>query len=163
MVISKEKIYNIRSKLSSLLFQLEDCNVTNFYTLPNQINKIVIGENKLPSYVNGAIQELGKNDLKHTTTIARYMCRGRSYLKSVSIPDSVVSIEYKAFTECPNLSDVYLYSVTPPINGGAFTYNNNRITFHVPIGSGDIYKSATNWSKYADKIVEDIVIEDTTE
>lgn len=78
-------------------------------------------------------------------------------LTIVIIPNSVVLISYSAFDDCANLANIYIHSATPP------TLNNARAipshtTIHVPIGSGDAYKNATNWSSHADKIVEDITL-----
>lgn len=81
-----------------------------------------------------------------------------SKLKSITIPDSVTRIGNRAFSHCSQLTDMYLYPTTPPTLDNDYSIVKTT-TIHVPIGSGDAYKSATNWSNYADKIVEDIMIE----
>ena len=78
-------------------------------------------------------------------------------LTNMSIPDSVTSIGNNAFIYCSDLTDIYLRPTTPP------TLNNTSAiptttTIHVPMGCGDAYKSATNWSSFSDNIVEDIEI-----
>ena len=92
-----------------------------------------------------------------TRTIADSAFSNRITLTSLTIPDSVTSIGEDAFANCTNL-DIYLNSIIPPtILSKSAIYS--VATIHVPIGSGNTYKSATNWSSVADKIVEDIVVE----
>jgi hypothetical protein len=57
---------------------------------------------------------------------------------------------------CKNLKNIYLKSTTPPTLGYNNHFGGSSATIHVPIGSGDAYRSATNWSQFADDIVEDI-------
>lgn len=77
---------------------------------------------------------------------------------NITIPSSVTNIGNSAFSTCTKLTDIYLNPTTPP-TAGTFIFTNGYIpTIHVPIGSGDAYKNATNWSNFADNIVEDIVI-----
>ena len=92
------------------------------------------------------------------TRIDAYAFRGCTGLTTVNIPSSVRIIDNYAFYNCTKITDMYCYSITPP------TLNNSNAipayaTIHIPIGSGDAYKSATNWSSLASKIVEDIIIE----
>ena len=88
-------------------------------------------------------------------TCAFYGCWS---LTNLSIPDSVTMIYGDAFTACNNLTDMYLYPTTPPTLVSTSAISKATTTIHVPIGSGDAYKTATNWSSFADKIVEDIEI-----
>lgn len=78
-----------------------------------------------------------------------------SSLPSIQIPASVTSIGYAAFSGCTALKSVILKSATPPtVNSNSFNKVPSDCVFTVPFGCGDAYKSATNWSAYADKIVE---------
>jgi hypothetical protein len=77
-------------------------------------------------------------------------------LTSVSIPASVISIDTYAFNGCSELVDVYVHSMIPPTLGTSSFPVTTII--HVPIGSGDAYRNATNWSYYSPIIVEDIVL-----
>ena len=85
---------------------------------------------------------------------AFWCCRN---ITNTTIPSSVTNIGNRAFGNCDKLANVYLRKSTPPS-----LYNQYAIpdttTIHVPIGSGNAYKSATNWSYHSARIVEDIEI-----
>ena len=178
MTMLEEKLQSICDKLSLLLVNLKHIYATKISLIPLQIKKIVIGENKLPSLVDGSIQIVNEDDLKYVNSIdAQAFARCRSLtnitipdsvtaidtqaflvcssLISIIIPDSVTSIGNGAFDGCYNLADIYLNPTTPPSLGSTYAIPNTT-TIHVPIDSGDAYKSATNWSYHSDRIVEDI-------
>ena len=87
-------------------------------------------------------------------------------LTSVTIPANVTEIRSHGFSNCPNLTAVHCLSTTPPTankqNWDAwhcFDNNASGRKIYVPAESVSAYKSAENWSTYAD----DIVAEATTE
>ena len=80
-------------------------------------------------------------------------------LTTITIPKNVTKIDDRVFGYCNQLKDVYLYPIIPPTLGGYDAISSYTTTIHVPVGSGNAYKSATNWSNYADIIVEDIIVE----
>ena len=87
----------------------------------------------------------------------------RCPIDNITIPNSVTYIDSLAFSIASS-GNVYLYSPIPPTIKSKNVFGEFlHPTIHVPIGSGDAYKSATNWSYHASRIVEDIVIEDTIE
>ena len=100
--------------------------------------------------------------LDGVTSIGVYAFYGCKGLTSITIPDSVTSISSDAFYNCLALRNIYIKSATPPTlaNKSAIP---SQTTIHVPVGSGDAYRAATNWSSFANKIVEDVVIESTAE
>lgn len=75
--------------------------------------------------------------------------------QSITLPSSIVKIGANAFSGCKNLADIYLKSTIPPALGNTSAIPTTTI-IHVPIGSGDTYRAATNWSNLASQIVEDI-------
>ena len=102
-----------------------------------------------------------------------------SSLTSINIPDSVTSISSDTFGFCSSLTQITIPAnvtsiggsalqigsstnkatitmkpTTPPqISSNTFTTSKlNKII--VPVGCGDTYKSATNWSNFADYIEE---------
>lgn len=92
------------------------------------------------------------NNLKSIKFRAFYNCRK---LTEITIPASVTYIADEVFDECGNFANIYLKPTTPPtlnLSDGIPTHT----TIHVPVGSGEAYKNATNWSSHADRIVEDI-------
>lgn len=74
-------------------------------------------------------------------------------LTSINISKNVISIGNYCFDGCSSLQTVTCNAVTPPTLGGnAFSDCTALTTIYVPASSVDAYKSATNWSSYADKI-----------
>lgn len=73
----------------------------------------------------------------------------------VIIPNSVTNIGQGAFQYCSILSNITLLPTTPPTLGsGVFTSISSSAVITVPKGSLNAYQTATNWSTYADKMVE---------
>ena len=74
-------------------------------------------------------------------------------LTSITIPDSITSIGSFAFYDCSSLTSVYCKRTTPP-TGGSYMFNNDVSgrKIYVPYFNTSAYKSATNWSSYADDI-----------
>ena len=88
------------------------------------------------------------------TSISHSAFYGCSSLTSVTIPSNVTSLGYDAFYKCSNLKDVYCKPTTPPTLGHDVFYNNaTDRKIYVPAAAVDTYKTATNWSSYADAIV----------
>ncbi len=75
---------------------------------------------------------------------------GCSSLTSVTIPESVTTIDWSAFSDCPELADVYCYSVSPPeisddAFGGSFI---GYATLHVPASSIELYENTKIWEGF---------------
>lgn len=221
-MIDLYKLQHIYNQLIHLLPQFKNIYVKKLNELPDYIDRIVIGENRMSLYVDMTIQNITENDLRGATSIKKYafrdtncisivipdsvtslgdyMCDGNSTLESIIIgnsvtyiprafedcvnlqnivfgnnirkisndafrgcirlkniifPDSIVEIDERAFYRCDALADIYLKSTTPPSLGGINAIPYTTI-IHVPIGSGNAYRNATNWSYYSDKIIEDL-------
>ena len=83
---------------------------------------------------------------------AFYRC---SSLTSIVIPSGVTSIGSNAFSRCSKLATVELKPTTPPTLNGTIFRNCTALTqIIVPAGTLSAYQSATNWSAYADIMVE---------
>lgn len=180
MITLENKLQNFYDKLTLIILRHKKICLNKLNTLPKKIEQIVIGDDKLPSCIDRTIQELTASDFNGIESIKREVfcdCKnltnliipnniisigfcsfeGCSNLISATIPNSVTNIGGRAFNRCSKLADIYLYPITPPTLGSTNAIPTTT-TIHVPIGSGDAYKNATNWSSHADKIVEDIEI-----
>ena len=74
-------------------------------------------------------------------------------LQTVTIPDSVTTIGNTAFRYCSGLTSITIEATTPPTLGTNVFDNTNDCPIYVPCASVNAYRTATNWSAYADRIV----------
>lgn len=100
---------------------------------------------------NQSIRTLSLNqNLETISNGAFYQCYA---LQTVTIPDSVTTINNYAFQYCTGLTSITIEATTPPTLGtGAFN-NTNDCPIYVPCASVNAYRTATNWSNYADRIL----------
>lgn len=76
-------------------------------------------------------------------------------IKTVKITSpNLTEIRGNGFGNCQSLTDVYLYSNTPPTLDATAFNNTSLVCIHVPAGTAEAYKAATNWSAFADIIKE---------
>lgn len=74
--------------------------------------------------------------------------------RSVTIPESVTSIEKDAFYFCESLESIYCKPLTPPrIGSSAFSFNASGRKIYVPAISVDEYK--TSWNTYKNSIISE--------
>lgn len=74
-------------------------------------------------------------------------------LTSIEIPSKVTSIKSYAFYDCTSLAEIIVLAETPPtIQSSTFSNGTDNRVFYVPDASVDVYKQATNWTRYADQI-----------
>ena len=89
------------------------------------------------------------------TSIGQKAFQSCSSLTSVSFPVAT-SIDSNAFDSCSSLTTIYVGTNTSTVctlsNTNAFNNCTNLANIYVPASLVDSYKSATNWSNYADKI-----------
>lgn len=77
-----------------------------------------------------------------------------SSLTSITIPDSVTSIGSFAFQGCSGLTSMTILATTPPTLGGTNAISSATTKIYIPAGTLSAYKSATNWSNFADLFEE---------
>ena len=73
-------------------------------------------------------------------------------ITSLTIPDGTTKIGYGVFYNCSRLASVTIKATTPPTLASDAFNNTNNCPIYVPAESVDAYKTATNWSKYANRI-----------
>ena len=92
----------------------------------------------------------------NATSIGNQAFSSCSKLTEVSIPNAT-SIDSSAFSYCGNLTTIYVGTNTSTVctlsNTNAFTNCSKLTNIYVPANLVDSYKSATNWSSFADRIV----------
>ena len=145
-----EEDLSYATKIKNYVFR--DCNNLTSVTIPDSVTSI---GNYAFYYCNNLTSITIPNSI---TTIGDSAFSYCNSLTSLTIPDSVETIDEQAFRFCRSLTDMYMYPTIPPILGDTYAISDYTTTIHVPIGCGDAYKNATNWSSFADKIVEDIEI-----
>ena len=86
------------------------------------------------------------------TSIEEYAFQYCYALTSIELPSSVTSIGKGAFERCSALASFTIFATIPPVVGESLFIDTNDFPIFVPAESVDIYKSAENWSDYADRI-----------
>lgn len=124
----------------------------------------VVGDYTVPNFVTsiGAYAFFGAEELtgiiipNTVTSIGEAAFRNCTALTSVVIPNSVTSIGDAAFKlESGNSRTVTMLSATPATLGGTSVFDSAGMNnIMVPVGSGEAYRTAKNWNKYADYITE---------
>lgn len=94
------------------------------------------------------------------TSIGQSAFNGCSSLESITIPASVTSIGGSAFYGCSSLATVTMESEVPSTLGNSNVFykcectNGSTKGIHVPVGTADTYKQATNWNTYKNNITD---------
>ena len=88
----------------------------------------------------------------NVTVINTKAFEGCTALTSVVIPPSVTEIGVEAFKGCTNLHNVLCRPQTPPALLGTDGFTNCHESLQICVSALGLYKAATNWSNYTDKL-----------
>lgn len=81
-------------------------------------------------------------------------CFEGSFIKQITIPDTVTEIGDRAFYYCEQLASITCLAATPPALGTDALYTDTAgFTIKVPAASVAAYKAADGWKDYANYIV----------
>ena len=104
--------------------------------IPNKATQIIYSNNTTSTYI---VTKIGQN--------AFVDCEG---LKSVTLPETITSVQDDAFYNCPSLTYIKCMSNIPPVaSNQSFddaVYRN--ATLYVPFGAEDAYRNADGWSNF---------------
>lgn len=115
--------YKLKDPTSIGVFAFDGCNAITSVIIPNSV-----------------------------TNIASKSFRTCINLTSIKIPNSVTFIDEDSFRSCRSLTSITIEATkTPTLGLDVFTDTNN-CPIYVPSNSVEAYKTATNWSVYADRI-----------
>lgn len=161
-------------------YAFSNCRCLAFVSIPNSVTSI--NNNAFNSCINLVFVSIPNS----VTSINNSVFSGCHSLASINIPDSIINIGSYTFSNCYNLAfinipdgvtniggnafsscyGVFAYhfaSMTPPTLSSTTVFNNmpSDCIFYVPYSEDhsilEAYKTATNWSTYADKIQEEPV------
>ena len=129
-------------------YAFDDCSSLTSVKIPDSVT--TIGEWAFSSCSSLESATIGDS----VTTIGNYAFEDCSSLTSVTIGDSVTTIGNGAFYNCSSLTSVYCKATTPPAVSGSIVFYNNASDrkIYVPMESVEAYKTAEDWSRYADAI-----------
>lgn len=171
---NEQKVYNagrgagaemIAKRVNGTLTEIAAADLVGLTTIArNALSYLPLTSVTLPN----SLTSLGRNCFTYCES-----------LTSIVVPEGVTKIEYGALNGCAKLHDIVLPSTLESIEGYALNTGQRSsvvIRIHastpptiaadtlqadrllrivVPDGCGAAYKGATNWSVYADKILEE--------
>lgn len=87
------------------------------------------------------------------TTIPSYCFYDCDGISDIELHSGITTIGDYAFYNCDGIYSMTLHSTTPPTLGSnALANTRTNLKIYVPSASVNAYKTATNWSNYANKI-----------
>lgn len=97
------------------------------------------------------------------TSIGANCFNGANALHTVWVPETVTSIDGTAFNDCRAVRRYHFMRTTPPTltSGSGFSNMQSSCQFYVPYSEDhsvlNAYKTASNWSNFASRMVEESV------
>ena len=132
------------NSISSGVFN--DCTVLNSINIGSSVTSI-------GNFAFAGCYVLTSIDIPDSVvTIGNNAFAACSGFTSIDIPSGVTTIGKYAFYNCTSLTSVTVNALTPPVLGIYVFDSTNNCPIYVPAASVDAYKSASEWSDYADRI-----------
>lgn len=142
---------------TSLPSLLEYIPVYTFYKCSNlKITELPVRVREISQYAFAYCSSIETLKIHDTcTAIGNYAFRYCSGLKELELGTGFKSINGSyCFGNCTALEKITIHATTPPTLGSTVFNNSKSINeIRVPASALDTYKSASNWSKYADIMV----------
>ena len=147
-VCSKLTSITLPSTLTSIgVSAFENCSNLTSITIPNGVTLI-------NNYIFRSCSSLASITIPEgVTSIGSGAFSDCSSLTSITIPNGVTSIGISAFLRCSSLTTMRVEATTPPTLRNTNAISTATTQIQVPMASVDAYKTATNWSNFADIIV----------
>jgi len=128
-------------------YAFSGCTQLTYINLPNNLTSL--GEYAFRDCMNFSTINIPMT-LTSLPTGCFYNADG---LADIMLPSTITSIGDSAFQECSGLQNLQINATTPPTLGSnALTNTNANMKIMVPAESVDVYKAASGWSAYANKI-----------
>jgi len=144
-------VISIGHKAFTYNYNLPSIEVDEGNDLYTSVDGVLFSKDKstLVQYPAGK-QDAGYIIPESVTTLMEGSFESCNTLVSVTIPNTVISIESHVFVNCTGLIEVINYATTPqPINTSVFdNVNIGAVTLRVPAGSEDTYHAAEVWKDF---------------
>ena len=146
----KTVTFGANSQLESIgNYAFSYCSKLTRIEIPSSVTSIGV----YAFYGCSALKTVTFGENSQLESIGSYAFYNCSNLISIEIPSSVTSIGDSAFSNCSSLITITVLVETPPtIQTNTFRNVPNTTIYYVPDISVEAYKTATNWSRYADQI-----------
>ena len=122
------------------------CRGLTSITIPKGVTKI---SDVTFAYCEGLTSIIIPSGVTSIGSYAFSECKG---LTSITIPKGVTKIDYAAFAGCTSLTSITILATNPPIGHDTMFLRTNNCPIYVPAASVEAYKTADQWSFYADRI-----------
>lgn len=158
-------VFNACYGLSSITFPdgitiIDQSEFNNCYsllgvTIPNSVTSIGIGAFQSCRALVSITLPNGVTSINNTSF---YSCNS---LPSIIIPDSVTNIGSSTFSSCDSVAEFHLAPTSPPALASTSSFSSipADCIIYVPYSADhsiiNAYKTASNWSTYADKMREE--------
>lgn len=127
---------------------------TNTFMYCYQLNKVENISSVVGSMFQYCYSLMSVTISNTVTSIGNNAFNGCYSVSQLTIPSGVTSIENSAFGNCYGMKEYHFLPTTPPTLGtNAFGNIQSDCKIYVPAESLEAYKTATNWSTYANYMV----------